>query len=62
LQILRYAGCVVEQAARWHDLDLEPTLIERLSRARSNRAEGLSAADLYRRHVTERQPLDADHS
>jgi len=62
LQILRYAGCVVQQAARWHELDLEPTLIERLSRAKSNRAAGLSAADLYRRHVTERQPLDANHS
>lgn len=59
LQVLRYAGCVVQQAARWHDVDLEPLLTDRLRLARSNRAAGLSAADLYRRHVTERQPLDS---
>ena len=62
LQVLRYAGCVVQHAARWHGLDLEPTLTEHLAQARSNRSVGLTAADLYRRHVIDRQPLDAEGS
>jgi alpha-amylase/alpha-mannosidase (GH57 family) len=58
LQVLRYAGCAVELAREVLGDDPEPGFLKRLEPARANRRGHPTARDLYRRHVTRREPLD----
>jgi alpha-amylase/alpha-mannosidase (GH57 family) len=56
IQLLRYAGRVVELARDLGLSDPEPHLLEQLDEVRSNDPARGSARDLYLRHVTHREP------
>ena len=58
LQLLRYAGRAVELARELGLGDLGPELEQHLDGARSGRPGTPSGAELFRRHVVQREPTD----
>jgi alpha-amylase/alpha-mannosidase (GH57 family) len=57
VQVIQYAGRVVQIARQVCDLDLEPAFLEKLSAATSNIAEHRDGAEIYRKFV---QPAVVD--
>jgi alpha-amylase/alpha-mannosidase (GH57 family) len=51
IQILRYAGRALQLAEDLFETSLEPELLEKLSRAKSNRLEAGSAREIFEREV-----------
>ena len=51
IQVLQYAGRVVQLAGQLFKMDVEEGFLSRLERARSNSAEAGSGRDLYETHV-----------